>query len=530
MSTLLQTMQMYRRFITGLPRHLRRRITLEEAQAAIRRGLAERETNFLRIARRGIYDCPHSPYRTMLDLAGCEYGDLEAAVNADGLEPTLERLRADGVYITFEEYKGRQPIVRCGREIETDEHSFDNPLAERAYEGRTGGSTGKPTRVGTDLDDIYSHTPHIMIGDHVHGLLGLPKAVWKGELPDPIGVAILLRASLYGDVPQRWFTPVTRGDYRPPLRFRLATRYIVHMGRLCGRPFPSPEPLPLDQAVVLARWAADAVRRHGGCHVVVGVSLGVRVCLAAHEAGIDLSGASFLGGGEPFTAAKHAAVARVGARYVPIYISEDTGPMGMPCANPLEENDQHFLADNLALIQHPRKIAGAGVEANAFYFTSLRNRAAKLLLNMESDDYGIVEERDCGCALQELGYDRHIRQIRSFGKLTGEGVTLVGSEMVHILEEVLPRRYGGGPQDFQLLEEEDENGLTRMVLLVDPALDIPREQDVIDALLQAVREGSVAGGLASSYWQQAETFRIRRQAPVWTARGKLPTLRVGGSQ
>ena len=57
-----------------------------------------------------------------------------------------------------------------------------------------------------------------------------------------------------------------------------------------------------------------------------------------------------LGAGEPFTAAKKAVFDRVGAHYIPIYISEDTGPIGMPCANPVEPNEQHQLADNLALI------------------------------------------------------------------------------------------------------------------------------------------------------------------------------------
>jgi hypothetical protein len=153
-----------------------------------------------------------------------------------------------------------------------------------------------------------------------------------------------------------------------------------------------------------------------------------------------------------------------------------------------------------------------------------------VLLNVESDDYGIVETRACGCPLDALGYHRHLRRIRSFGKLTGEGVTLVGSEMVRILEEVLPATFGGGPQDFQLVEEEGADGLTRLVLLVHPRLTIPREQDVVDVVLEAVGAGSVAGGLAQSYWRQAGTFGIRRQAPEWTSRGKLPSLRAGVSR
>jgi hypothetical protein len=144
---------------------------------------------------------------------------------------------------------------------------------------------------------------------------------------------------------------------------------------------------------------------------------------------------------------------------------------------------------------------------------------------MESDDYGIVEERACGCPLEQLGYRRHLRRIRSFGKLTGEGVTLVGSEMLRVLEEVLPQRFGASPQDFQLLEEEGEDGLTRLTLLVHPDVEIEREEELLQVMLQELSEGSLAGGLASSLWEQGDTFRVRRQPPIWTERGKLIPIR-----
>jgi hypothetical protein len=524
----LRMLGMYGRFMVGLPGFLRRRVTLEEAEAYIRAGLADRESNFLRIAKRGIFDNPESPYGPLLALAGCEFGDLESSVRTKGLEETLRALRAEGVYVTFEEYKGRKPIVRRGRSIEVDAHSFDNPLSARAYEGETGGSTGAATRVGTDLDNIRAQAPHLMLGRHVHGVLGKPAAVWKGALPDPVGLEVYLRAVVYDRPPERWFTPVTDAYKAPPLRFRLANSYVLWMSRLCGVPCPWPEPLPLDQAVVIARWASETVARHGGCQIVASVSLGVRVCHAAREAGIDLTGALFFGGGEPMTAAKQKAFTAVGARHVTIYISVDAGPMGLPCASPLEENEQHLLEDNLALIQYPRAVEGSTTTVDAFYFTSLRYRASKLLLNMESDDYGIVEERSCGCPLEQLGYRRHVRRIRSFGKLTGEGVTLVGSEMVRVLEEVLPKRFGGGPQDYQLLEEEDERGLTRLVLLVSPTVEVSDDEALVAGLLEAVGEGSDAGAVAKAYWAQAGTFQVRREAPVWTARGKLPSIRVGG--
>jgi len=523
----LSTLKMYGRFMIGLPQFLRRPpMTLEDAKDAVRRGLAQRETNFLGLVRRGIFANHRSPYRPLLELAGCEFGDIESSVRANGLEATLEELRRAGVYFTFEEYKGREPVVRGGRTIEVGEHDFDNPLTSKAFEGETGGSTGAGTRVETDLDNLFSQAPHLMLARSVHGLLGRPMAVWHGALPDPTGVGIYMRAVTYRGHPVRWFTPVTRELFKPALKYRLATQYVLAMSRLCGLPCPRPQPVRLEDAVIVARWAADAVRVHGACEVVCSVSLAVRICLAARDEGIDLSGAAFLGGGEPFTAAKNAVITSVGGRYVSIYISEYTGPMGIHCAAPLEENDQHLLEDAIALIQHPREVLDSGVEVEPFYMTTLRPMASKIFLNVESDDYGIVEERSCGCPLEELGYHRHVRQIRSFGKLTGEGVTLVGSEMVRVLEEVLPNAFKGSPQDFQLVEEqEDGTGFTRLSLLIHPALEIPREEDVIETMLEALGEGSVSGGLARTFWRQADTFRIRRQKPIWTARGKLPSIR-----
>jgi len=522
---------MYGRFVLGLPGFLlRKRITVDEAKAAVRRDLAARNANFLTLVRRGIFDNPHSPYLPLLKLAGCGIGDIESSVRTRGLEPTLEELRRAGVYFTFEEYKGRQPVARGGVTLNVDEHDFDNPLTRKALEGRTGGSTGRSARVSTDLDDIEAQVPVLMLVRWGHALLGIPSALWKGAPPDPVGVGIYLRAARWRGQPVRWFTPVTREMHRPALRFRVAMEYILAMSRLCGVPCPRPEPLPLAEAGVLAHWAADAIRVHGGCEIVCTVSLAVRICTAAREEGIDLSGTAFYGGGEPFTEAKNAAITGVGARFVSLYISEDAGPMGIQCGTPCEVGDHHLLDHGIALIQHPREVLDSGVEVDAFYLTSLRFLATKILLNVESDDYGIVEERACGCPFGELGFRRHVRRIRSFGKLTGEGVTLVGTEMVRILEEVLPGRFAASPQDFQLVEEEDDaTGFTRLTLLVHPRLEIPREQDVIDAMLEALTRSSISADLARTFWQQADTFRIRREEPTWTAPGKMPSIRRAGA-
>jgi hypothetical protein len=279
----------------------------------------------------------------------------------------------------------------------------------------------------------------------------------------------------------------------------------------------------LDQAAIIARWAAKTAASHGACLLSTHSSQALRICMAALEEGLDLTHVTISGGGEPPSAAKVKTITRSGARWVPKYITVEAGPVGMGCAQPLDENDMHFLRDALALIQYPRSVAGSEITVQAFHFTSLLPAAPKLLLNVESDDYGIVETRSCGCPFEALGYTEHLRKVESFRKLTGEGVTLVGSDMLYILEEVLPERFGGSPLDYQILEEEDQQGFTRLSLLINPAIQIEDEAAIIKMVVDNLRR-KVGQHQALDLWKQAQTLRVRRQKPILTARGKFVPL------
>jgi hypothetical protein len=180
----------------------------------------------------------------------------------------------------------------------------------------------------------------------------------------------------------------------------------------------------------------------------------------------------------------------------------------------------------MALIEYPRQVPGFDVVVNGFCFTTLLPTAPKLLLNVEIDDYGLVEDRACGCPLEAYGYTEHLREIRSFRKLTGEGVTLVGSDMIAVLEQLLPARFGGGPLDYQLLEEEDERGFTKLSLVISPKIEITDQAAVIATVLDALGEKSVANSLTRVIWRKADVLRIKRMEPVRTARGKLMPLHL----
>src|SRR5918999_5151941 len=66
------------RFLWRLPAFLRHPVSPEQALTILRRRLAQREADFLALMRQAVYGRAgrSSPYRKLLGLAGCEYGDL----------------------------------------------------------------------------------------------------------------------------------------------------------------------------------------------------------------------------------------------------------------------------------------------------------------------------------------------------------------------------------------------------------------------------------------------------------------------
>jgi hypothetical protein len=109
-------------------------------------------------------------------------------------------------------------------------------------------------------------------------------------------------------------------------------------------------------------------------------------------------------------------------------------------------------------------------------------------------------------------------------------MTLVGSEMLNILEYVLPKRFGGSALDYQLVEEEDAQGFTRLTLNVAPSVSLPPDEAVIKVIMAELRKGSHSADLARAFWSQDRTLQIRRTEPVWTERGKLLPLHLSRLQ
>jgi len=514
----------YARFAAGLPRYLRTTWTPAAAAAAVRERLARREENFFRALETAFAAGRDGVYPRLFAAAGVDPRDLPPLVARDGLEATLERLLAAGIYVTFEEFKGRQPIVRGGIEL-TPAPRFDNPRRSSHYVAQSGGSTGEPTRVAGDLGHLAAQAANELLAQQAHGTLGAPTAIWFDAFPDGTGVNCSLRLASSDQMPRRWFSLLRAQGYVAEPRSRVANRLLFGLSRLAGRPLPAMEPLALEQAVELARWAARTVEREGRAVVFTHVSKCLRVALAAREAGIDLAGVTFWGGGEPPTEAKVRPLYEAGARWLPGYWLREAGSVAQGCAAPDGPNDLHLHRDAFAMITRPRPIPGFPVEVPALLFTALLPTAPKLMFNVECDDFAILERRACGCPLGELGLDVHVRDVRSFSKLTGEGVTLLAGELERVLEEVLPTECGGTALDYQLVERENDRGFTELVVVVHPSVPLADENRVVETVRQALANGSGAMHLAGALLGEAGAIRVERARPQVSLGGKhVPIL------
>lgn len=525
MSIVDQT-RMYLRFAFGLRGFLRDPINAEWSWEVTRHRLAHREKNLLTVAKKCIYENERSPYLKLLRLAGCEYGDFEKMVCSDGIECALHKIREEGVYITIEEFKGRQEVARGGQVFRFRESDFDNPCQAGHLEASSGASRSAGTRTIYDLEHLSeTFAAHMILRLDAYDSLDFPIAMWLPIMPGAGPVALLAYAK-GGIKLTKWFSPVEKRGLKPSLKNRMGTGYVIHAGRIFGAKLPGPEYVALDDAWMVAEWMADTIKNQRKCCLATYVSAAVRISQAARENDLDLTGAMFSVSSEPFTEAKRKEIEASGASVHPMYAFMEAGIVGLGCANPDVADDTHLLGDSFALTQHRREVPHAEVAVDAYLFSTLLLSAPKVLLNVESGDYGTIDTRSCGCKLEKIGLTTHIHSISGFDKLTGEGMSFLSTDLVRIIEEVLPARFGGISTNYQMMEEEDEMGFTRMSIVISPELGELDEAEVIQTVLAELGRGMDSQRMMAQVWSQARTLRVKRMRPIATARGKLLPLHI----
>jgi hypothetical protein len=87
-----------------------------------------------------------------------------------------------------------------------------------------------------------------------------------------------------------------------------------------------------------------------------------------------------------------------------------------------------------------------------------------------------------------------------------------------------------GPGDYQLVEDEDANGQTRPTLVIHPEVGELDEERVIARLRLAFSEGSRGNRFMTGVWENAGTFKVRREVRYASPRGKILPLHISCAQ
>jgi hypothetical protein len=500
------------RLARDLPGWLRRPISIEEARARVRRDLARREERFLDVVARAIYENPSSPYLKLLRYAGCEQGDLERFVRQEGLEGTLTTLAGQGVYVTFDEFKGRREAVRGSARFHFADTEFDTPLVAPQWFTYTGGTRGTPTRIGRSLlliDDLSAIAGSML---DAHGLADARHLFWVTSPICPLFSYLKLSREVIG-----WLIPANPF----PLKFRLGARLLVLAIRAGGRRMPMPRLVGAEQTDRVLDWLARRPRDGRPLVFSTLTSMAVRLADAAQNRGVDLTDVTFRLQSEPLTDARSRRLRASGARVVDNYSLSEAQDIGFSCASSKSPSDLHFSSYRYALVERDRPLVDGGPSINAMLLTTLSDAAPKICLNTETGDYAKVEQRNCGCDLGALGLTTHLRDVRSFEKLSTEGVSFARTRLMQILEEVLPARFGGSPLDYQLLEVESAGGLGRLVLRVSPSVGIVDAGALRSVFLAELGSGGIADHHQSELLRRAGSVEISREVPLATGAGKV---------
>jgi hypothetical protein len=504
------------RFALGVRRFCR---NVETAPSAIRKARArlteaDRGARLLAVFEHAVFPNPRSPHRRLARAAGCELGDVRRLVAAEGVEGALAALRTAGVYVGFDEFKGLAPAVRGSQRFEFHPTDFDNPVLRPHYTVQSGGSRARPTRILIDLDYLAETAPHWALWFETNGWMPRPVVFVTPAYPGI--VSRQLRCASIGKPYARWFVTGRGGS----AAYGAVSAGLQALARWASGA-PPPEPVPPGELGRVADVLLEMAARELPPCVMTTPATATRLCLTATERRRPLSGVAFLLAGEPYTDARRRSVEAAGARGYPFYGCSEAAPIGVQCHAPTAPDDVHVYSDAFALV--PDRPAEDG--GHPLLLTSLLACGPKILLNTDIGDVGRLERRPCECLLGRLGYATHLSAIRSSEALTGDGVTFLGADLWTLLETALPRRFGGGPGDYQLIEEQDPRGVPRYRLLVDPGVGAVDPDRVAETFLDLLSGLRPAYGFMVDQWRRGGFLTVERARPLATARGKVPAVR-----
>jgi hypothetical protein len=115
--------------------------------------------------------------------------------------------------------------------------------------------------------------------------------------------------------------------------------------------------------------------------------------------------------------------------------------------------------------------------------------------------------------------------LQSYEKLTAGGLHFLADDLIRLVEEVFPQRFGGGPTDYQILEDQTGE-LPRVFVVVSPRLGAIDEGAVVAAALESLGRRSAADDMMAQQLQQGRVLGVWRRELYSTPAGKVPAFHV----
>lgn len=495
--------------------------TWKDRQEEVRSLMRTRDQRFLELMRKAVYGFSKSPYLKLLRNIGCEYEDLKTQVSTNGLDATLQHLSGKGVYVTHDEMKGREPARRGSAVFYFDASDFDNPLIRPQFGYETSGSTGKATSVGVTFQHFQQQLLHTDLSASFHGVKKAAIALW---LPlSEWSISRSMRLVKLGMPPVRWFSQVPVFPSRK-IGCALDTVGLIAFSRLYGMALPMPCYVPLSEPADVVSWMLSELGQDRRPFLITYPSTALRACAWAVQEGKSLEGALLLVAGESVTSAKRSTIESTGAACLPLFGATETGESAEGCLTPNDPDDMHLYTHKFGIISR-RQMIGDDKGIDVLFFTTLGSATPKIFLNADIGDAGIVEERNCDCPWGRIGFKTHLRNVWSYAKLTAEGMTVPGDAVFSVLEEAMPKQFGGHAGDYQLLSEPGDKGITHYLLSVNSLIGTMDKVKVRNAFFEALVTTGATNRLVTEFLSRADQLKVVRRRPSVQTGGKsLPVV------
>jgi hypothetical protein len=406
------------------------------ASSTIQSALTNREERFLHLVRTQVFEHETSPYLKLFENAGCKLEDLQDLVCAEGLEAALGRLAAEGVYLSTEEFKGKRPVVRGSSTFEIRQKDLQPGRLAWGLQTESSGSSNRPSRSLSSLGWLGRESITTCLFLAAHGLEDHAHAAVDVIAPGAAGVLFLLMAAKTGIRPERWFCRRPHHGWLERRYQAMVARQIVRGARRYGPGFPAPEFVDFQDLGPVVDWIRSEDRRGREICIRCVGSIAVAIAKQALVADFPLTSVTFVVTGEPFTESKREIVEQSGARFTVQYgYTPGAVHLGRGCARRRSTDEMHVDLSTLAVIEHSRQAADGESTLKPLLCTTLYPEASVFQLNVENGDTAVMERRDCGCLLGDVGLDLLIHRVRSFEQFTCRGMNYAFTDLYPLIEE-----------------------------------------------------------------------------------------------